>query len=41
MDIGVFGATGVIGSRVVEEARRRGHAVRAFAGARCPDSRGA
>ncbi|TLF81214.1 NAD(P)-dependent oxidoreductase [Nocardia cyriacigeorgica] len=32
MEIGVFGATGVIGSRVVEEARRRGHAVRAFAG---------
>ncbi|NEW56330.1 NAD(P)H-binding protein [Nocardia cyriacigeorgica] len=32
MDIGVFGATGVIGSRVVEEARRRGHVVRAFTG---------
>ncbi|MGW5383821.1 NAD(P)-dependent oxidoreductase [Nocardia sp. NPDC003963] len=30
MHIGVFGATGVIGSRVVEEAGRRGHPVRAF-----------
>ncbi|WP_280435180.1 NAD(P)-dependent oxidoreductase [Nocardia carnea] len=32
MDIGVFGATGVIGSRVVAEAVRRGHRVRAFTG---------
>lgn len=30
MDIGVFGATGVIGSRVVTEALRRGHRVTAF-----------
>ncbi|MEU4314685.1 NAD(P)H-binding protein [Nocardia sp. NPDC024068] len=30
MYIGVFGATGVIGSRVVAEAVRRGHPVRAF-----------
>ncbi|MGK8504929.1 NAD(P)-dependent oxidoreductase [Nocardia asiatica] len=30
MDIGVFGATGVIGSRVVAEALRRGHRVTAF-----------
>lgn len=41
MDIGVFGASGVIGSRVVEEARRRGHTVRAFASdaARFPAAR--
>ncbi|UAK36056.1 NAD(P)H-binding protein [Nocardia asteroides] len=30
MDIGVFGATGVIGSRVVAEALQRGHRVTAF-----------
>ncbi|MGK8508400.1 NAD(P)-dependent oxidoreductase [Nocardia asiatica] len=30
MEIGVFGATGVIGSRVVAEALRRGHRVTAF-----------
>ncbi|WP_174184595.1 NAD(P)-dependent oxidoreductase [Nocardia barduliensis] len=30
MDIGVFGATGVIGSRVVAEALRRSHRVTAF-----------
>ncbi|MGK8490615.1 NAD(P)-dependent oxidoreductase [Nocardia asiatica] len=30
MDIGVFGASGVIGSRVVAEALRRGHRVTAF-----------
>ncbi|WP_280492149.1 NAD(P)-dependent oxidoreductase [Nocardia asiatica] len=30
MDIGVFGATGIIGSRVVAEALRRGHRVTAF-----------
>ncbi|NUP25593.1 MAG: NAD(P)H-binding protein [Nocardia sp.] len=30
MHIGVFGATGVIGSRVVAEAVRRGHLVRGF-----------
>ncbi|MEU2041800.1 NAD(P)-dependent oxidoreductase [Nocardia niwae] len=30
MDIGVFGATGVIGSRVVTEALSRGHRVTAF-----------
>ncbi|MGV9821377.1 NAD(P)-dependent oxidoreductase [Nocardia xishanensis] len=31
MKIGIFGASGVIGGRVVEEARRRGHDVTAFA----------
>ncbi|MEU8900013.1 NAD(P)H-binding protein [Nocardia sp. NPDC048505] len=31
MKIGVFGATGVIGARVVTEAQRRGHQVTAFA----------
>ncbi|MGW0251190.1 NAD(P)-dependent oxidoreductase [Nocardia goodfellowii] len=31
MKIGVFGATGVIGTRVVAEAQRRGHQVTAFA----------
>ncbi|MFI9511001.1 NAD(P)-dependent oxidoreductase [Nocardia sp. NPDC052566] len=30
MDIGIFGATGVIGSRVLTEARERGHRVTAF-----------
>ncbi|MGI5220105.1 NAD(P)-dependent oxidoreductase [Nocardia sp. CA-290969] len=42
MDIGVFGATGVIGSRVVAEAIRRGHRVRGFTGdaARFPRDRG-
>ncbi|MGK8524704.1 NAD(P)-dependent oxidoreductase [Nocardia asteroides] len=30
MEIGVFGATGVIGSRVVTEALRRGHRITAF-----------
>lgn len=41
VEFGVFGASGVIGSRVVQEARRRGHAVRAFAGdaARIPADR--
>ncbi|MFE7744323.1 NAD(P)-dependent oxidoreductase [Nocardia sp. NPDC057455] len=43
MDIGVFGATGVIGSRVVTEALRRGHRVTAFTrdAARFPARRGA
>ncbi|WP_067808338.1 NAD(P)-dependent oxidoreductase [Nocardia beijingensis] len=42
MDIGVFGATGVIGSRVVTEALRRGHRVTAFTrdAARFPSHRG-
>ncbi|WP_040866100.1 NAD(P)-dependent oxidoreductase [Nocardia exalbida] len=42
MDIGVFGATGVIGSRVVTEAVRRGHRVTAFTrdAARFPARRG-
>ncbi|MGY2011109.1 NAD(P)-dependent oxidoreductase [Nocardia gipuzkoensis] len=43
MDIGVFGATGVIGSRVVAEALRRGHRVTAFTrdAGRFPAERGA
>jgi uncharacterized protein len=43
MHIGVFGATGVIGSRVVAEAVRRGHQVTAFTrdAARVPADRGA
>ncbi|WP_327114770.1 NAD(P)H-binding protein [Nocardia sp. NBC_01730] len=42
MDIGVFGATGVIGARVVAEAQRRGHQVTAFTrdAARFPAERG-
>ncbi|MGO4614666.1 NAD(P)-dependent oxidoreductase [Nocardia sp. 2YAB30] len=42
MDIGVFGATGVIGARVVTEAQRRGHRVTAFTrdAARFPAERG-
>ncbi|MEV6322151.1 NAD(P)H-binding protein [Nocardia sp. NPDC051787] len=42
MDIGVFGATGVIGSRVVTEALQRGHRVTAFTrdAARIPAERG-
>ncbi|WP_330231868.1 NAD(P)H-binding protein [Nocardia sp. NBC_00508] len=42
MDIGVFGATGVIGSRVVSEALQRGHRVTAFTrdAARFPAERG-
>ncbi|MFI9404079.1 NAD(P)-dependent oxidoreductase [Nocardia sp. NPDC052316] len=43
MDIGIFGATGVIGGRAVAEATRRGHRVTAFArdAARFPAERGA
>ncbi|WP_040777360.1 NAD(P)-dependent oxidoreductase [Nocardia pneumoniae] len=42
MHIGVFGATGVIGSRVVTEALQRGHRVTAFTrdAARIPAERG-
>ncbi|MBF6299948.1 NAD(P)H-binding protein [Nocardia amamiensis] len=42
MEIGVFGATGVIGSRVVTEALQRGHRVTAFTrdAARIPAGRG-
>ncbi|WP_454199002.1 NAD(P)-dependent oxidoreductase [Nocardia sp. Marseille-Q1738] len=42
MDIGIFGATGVIGSRVVTEALQRGHRVTAFTrdAARIPAERG-
>ncbi|WP_328392368.1 NAD(P)-dependent oxidoreductase [Nocardia sp. NBC_00416] len=42
MHIGVFGATGVIGSRVAVEAIRRGHTVRGFttSESRIPDDRG-
>ncbi|WP_067845608.1 NAD(P)-dependent oxidoreductase [Nocardia lijiangensis] len=42
MRIGVFGASGVIGGRVVQEARGRGHEVTAFArdSARFPADRG-
>ncbi|MFD4356442.1 NAD(P)-dependent oxidoreductase [Nocardia sp. NPDC058518] len=42
MNIGVFGATGVIGSRVVAEAQHRGHRVTAFTrdSARFPTERG-
>ncbi|WP_194835314.1 NAD(P)-dependent oxidoreductase [Nocardia sp. XZ_19_369] len=43
MDIGIFGATGVIGSRAVDEATRRGHRVTAFSrdAGRFPAERGA
>ncbi|MEU4343793.1 NAD(P)H-binding protein [Nocardia sp. NPDC023852] len=42
MDIGVFGATGVIGACVVAEAQQRGHRVTAFTrdAARIPAERG-
>ncbi|MFI7003128.1 NAD(P)-dependent oxidoreductase [Nocardia sp. NPDC050175] len=42
MDIGIFGATGVIGSRAVAEAMQRGHRVTAFTrdAARFPAERG-
>ncbi|MEU7216170.1 NAD(P)-dependent oxidoreductase [Nocardia iowensis] len=42
MEIGIFGATGVIGARVVAEAQQRGHRVTAFtrAAARFPADRG-
>ncbi|MEU7145603.1 NAD(P)H-binding protein [Nocardia sp. NPDC046473] len=42
MDIGIFGATGVIGSRAVTEAIQRGHRVTAFTrdAARFPAERG-
>ncbi|GAA3838895.1 hypothetical protein GCM10022243_01670 [Saccharothrix violaceirubra] len=43
MHIGIFGATGVIGGRVVDEALERGHRVTAFTrtGARVPAEPGA
>lgn len=42
MDIGIFGATGVIGSRAVAEATQRGHRVTAFSrdAARFPAEQG-
>lgn len=42
MNIGIFGATGMIGSRVLAEAQRRGHRVTAFTrdAARFPAERG-
>jgi putative NADH-flavin reductase len=42
MLIGIFGASGTIGQRIVAEALRRGHKVRAFARevARIPRDRG-